>query len=85
MAKEPRELEKLLGLHELLSPVSSGTLSSIDGSGLSEKSIASASCSSLSAKNLDQQQLKSWHIQPTCAITGEGKFYFFSTWNTFNF
>jgi signal recognition particle receptor subunit beta len=80
MAKEPKELEKLLGLQELLSPialsVSSGTLSSIDGSGLPEKSIASSSSSSIAAsKNSDQNSLKSWHIQPTCAITGEGNFY----------
>lgn len=75
MAKEPKELEKLLGLHEL-SPValsvSSGTLS-IDGSGLSDKTIASSSSSSLAtSKNSDQNQLKSWHIQSTCAITGDG-------------
>lgn len=78
MAKEPKELEKLLGLHELLSPislsVSSGTLSNIDASGLPDKSLASSSSSSLAAsKNHDQNQVKSWHIQPTCAITGEGK------------
>jgi len=76
MAKEPKELEKLLGLHEL-SPialsVSSGTLSSIEGSVLPDKTIASSSSSSLStSKNSDQNQLKSYHIQPTCAITGEG-------------
>jgi signal recognition particle receptor subunit beta len=73
-AKESKELEKLLGLVELLSPislsVSSGTLSSIDGS--IEKSIASSS-STVTSKNSDQNQLKTWHIQPTCAITGEGK------------
>lgn len=77
MAKEPKELEKLLGLHELLSPialsVSSGTLSSIDSSGLPDKHIASSSSSSLATKHSDQNPLKSWHIQPTCAITGEGK------------
>lgn len=77
MAKEPKELEKVLGLHEL-SPialsVSSGTLSSIDGSSLPDKSIASSSTSSLAtSKNPDQHPTKSWHIQPTCAITGEGK------------
>lgn len=78
MAKEPKELEKLLGLHELLSPislsVSSGTLSSIDGSGLPDKSIASSSSSSIATKNSDQNPSKSWHIQSTCAITGEGKY-----------
>jgi ADP-ribosylation factor-like protein 4 len=74
-AKESKELEKLLGLVELLSPitlsVSSGTLSSIDGS--IEKSIASSS-STVTSKHSDQ--LKTWHIQPTCAITGEGKKHF---------
>lgn len=77
-AKESKELEKLLGLVELLSPialsVSSGTLSSIDGS--IEKSIASSS-STVTTKNSDQNPLKTWHIQPTCAITGEGKHSFF--------
>jgi ADP-ribosylation factor-like protein 4 len=77
-AKDSKELEKLLGLVELLSPialsVSSGTLSSIDGS--IEKSIASSS-STVSSKNSDQNQLKTWHIQPTCAITGEGKSHLF--------
>lgn len=76
------ELEKLLGLHELLSPIalsaSSGTLSSIDN--IPDKSMASSSSSSLAAtKNSDQSPIKSWHIQPTCAITGEGAlraFYF---------
>lgn len=80
MAKEPKDLEKVLGLHEL-SPialsVSSGTLS-IDGSSLPDKSIASSSTSSLAAsKNPEQHPTKSWHIQPTCAITGEGEFVFF--------
>lgn len=82
MAKEPKELEKLLGLHELLSPlalsVSSGTLSSIDGSSIPDKSIASSSSSSLATtKNIDQTTFnnKTWHIQPTCAITGEGLFH----------
>jgi len=74
MAKEPKELEKLLGLHELLSPialsVSSGTLSSIDGSLLPDKGFAASSSSLVTSKNTDQT--KSWHIQPTCAITGEG-------------
>lgn len=78
-AKESKELEKLLGLVELLSPialsVSSGTLSSIDGS--IEKSIASSSSSTITSKHSDQNQLKAWHIQPTCAITGEGKQRFF--------
>ena len=73
-AKDSKELEKLLGLAELLSPialsVSSGTLSSIDGS--IEKSVASSS-STVSSKNSDQNQLKTWYIQPTCAITGEGE------------
>lgn len=80
MAKEPKELEKLLGLHELLSPislsVSSATLSSIDASSLPDKNIASSSSSSIAtSKNPDQNQVKSWHIQPTCAITGEGEFF----------
>lgn len=78
MAKEPKELEKLLGLHELLSPialsVSSGTLSSIDGSLLPDKGLASSSSSLVTSKNTDQNQPKSWHIQPTCAITGEGSY-----------
>lgn len=78
MAKEPDSLAKVLGLHELLSPialsVSSGTLSSIDGSSHPDKSIASSSTSSLAtSKNHDQHPTKSWHIQPTCAITGEGE------------
>jgi ADP-ribosylation factor-like protein 4 len=76
-AKDSKELEKLLGLAELLSPislsVSSGTLSSIDGS--IEKSAASSS-STVSTKNSDQNQLKTWFIQPTCAITGEGEWKF---------
>ena len=88
MAKEPKELEKLLGLHEL-SPialsVSSGTLSSIEGSVLPDKTLASSSSSSLAtSKNSDQNQLKSYHIQPTCAITGEGNFINFNRFHIFN-
>jgi ADP-ribosylation factor-like protein 4 len=75
MAKEPKELEKLLGLHELLTPISSsfstGTLASIDGSLPADKSIAPSS-SSAAKTTSDQNALKTWHIQPTCAITGEG-------------
>jgi len=77
MAKEPKELEKLLGLHELTLgsialSVSSGTLSSIDGNSLPDKSLAASSSSSLSSAKNSDHPLKSWHIQPTCAITGEG-------------
>lgn len=73
MAKEPKELEKLLGLHELLSPiaasVSSGTLSN---SIPDDKSLASSSSSSVAASKSSEQSFKTWHIQSTCAITGEG-------------
>jgi hypothetical protein len=87
MAKEPKELEKLLGLHELLSPislsVSSGTLSSIENGVLPDKSIASSSSSSLAATKHSDHQLKTWHIQPTCAITGEGSFIWLLTMKYF--
>ena len=47
-AREPRELEKLLGLHELGQQASAAT--------------ATAAATSAHV----------WHIQPACAITGDG-------------
>lgn len=103
-AKEPKELEKLLGLYEL-SPIYPSSLSS---QALSSNSSNSSSCnkdnksdvkesSSISSgqtmsgssqpaqqqhskqessvaanKFMDYPPLKLWHIQPACAITGEG-------------
>lgn len=71
LAKEPKELEKILSLHELspfVTSVSSATLSSVDSNNLEKGSTSSSSVT----KTSDQPPLKLWHIQPTCAITGEG-------------
>lgn len=45
-AREPRELERLLGLHEL---------------GLSQSAVSAG-----------QTSAHMWHVQPACAITGDG-------------
>lgn len=79
MAKEPIELEKLLGLHELNSPIA---LSLSVSSGSIEKSLAAASPSSSSTttnmsscplKTDQNSNNKNFYIQAACAITGEGE------------
>ncbi len=110
-AKEPKELEKLLGLYEL-SPIYPSSLSSqalsssasnyssssikdmskVDSnkdnssisSGTNSSCTSTQSQSSQSQSDKDKQKgqdsikfqeyppLKLWHIQPACAITGEG-------------
>lgn len=74
MAKEPIELEKLLGLHELNTPIA---LSLSVSSGSIEKSLAAASPSSSSTTTdqlkTDQNSNKNFYIQAACAITGEGE------------
>jgi ADP-ribosylation factor-like protein 4 len=77
MAKEPKELEKLLGLHELNSPIA---LSLSVSSGSIEKSLAaspssSSTTSSCPLNKTDQNPNKNFYIQAACAITGEGKNY----------
>lgn len=71
MAKEPKELEKLLGLHELNSPIA---LSLSVSSGSIEKSLAASPSSSSTSCPLktDQNPNKNFYIQAACAITGEG-------------
>lgn len=54
-AREPRELEKLLGLHEL----GAGGIGGGGGGGPNSSSTPSS-----------PQHM--WHVQPACAITGEG-------------
>jgi ADP-ribosylation factor-like protein 4 len=99
-AKEPKELEKLLGLHELaplcsaisLGQSSSGTMA---GSGSSSSNqpqqttnttTTHTSSSTHSSKEIHKDKdnkdhhhhhaplpsMKGYHIQPACAITGEG-------------
>lgn len=58
-AIEPKELEKLLGLHEL-SPI------------YPSSTIVGASSSTTSTNQQTNQLFKGWYIQPACAITGEG-------------
>lgn len=53
-AREPKELEKLLGLHELGA-----------GSGSAGGGQNSSSCGGGSPVHM-------WHVQPACAITGDG-------------
>jgi ADP-ribosylation factor-like protein 4 len=84
MAKEPKELEKLLGLHELNSPIA---LSLSVSSGSIEKSLAAASPSSSSTScplKTDQNPNKNFYIQAACAITGEGKTHFHFVINFFH-
>lgn len=81
-ARDSKELEKLLGLHELnaLYPSISSSIScNFDSSSntspnTTTSSIPSSSSSNLSTSSLGQHSLafKGWHIQPACAITGEG-------------
>ena len=63
-AREPRDLEKLLGLHEL-GLGSGGTTSNGSGSG-------GAGGSGNGGPGVAVQPVHMWHIQPACAITGEG-------------
>lgn len=79
-AKEPRELEKLLGLQEL---GSNGFHNSIQNSSSKDSNV-----SALTGSNKDVKECKEpsspcsntpsmppvhlWHVQPACAITGDG-------------
>lgn len=81
-ARDSKELEKLLGLHELnaLYPSISSSIScTFDSqsntspqSNNTSSSIPSSSSSNLSTSSLASVAFKGWHIQPACAITGEG-------------
>lgn len=75
-ARESQEIEKLLGLNEL-TPAAPLSGSSISGSGCPAKpdakdAVTQASCGSSAATAAAAAQFKGWHIQPACAITGEG-------------
>uniref|UniRef100_T1GCK2 ADP-ribosylation factor-like protein 11 n=1 Tax=Megaselia scalaris TaxID=36166 RepID=T1GCK2_MEGSC len=94
-ARDSKELEKLLGLHELsaLYPSISSSISCTtfdssqsNPSNPSPQSNTSSSIPSSSSSNLSSSSIatttaptmhcgggfKGWHIQPACAITGEG-------------
>lgn len=79
-AKEPKELEKLLGLHEL---GSNGFQNTIQNSSSKESNLTGSTKDVKECK--EQQQPSSpcsnvpsvlpvhlWHVQPACAITGDG-------------
>ena len=74
-AKEPKELEKLLGLHELF-PIYPSINQQITTANpcISNINGGSVSSSTVSAQTEGQShiQFKGWFIQPACAITGEG-------------
>ncbi|CAG9801599.1 unnamed protein product [Chironomus riparius] len=69
-AKDINEMEKLLSLHELSSVSAFHINSSFESNSKMERT-SNTSCSSSSSKVLSEPQ-KLWHIQPACAITGEG-------------
>lgn len=76
-AKEPKELEKLLGLHEL---GSSGFQNTIQNSSSKESNLTgstkdikeckepSSPCSNVPSV----PPVHLWYVQPACAITGDG-------------
>lgn len=71
-AKDPQEIEKLLGLNELTQPLP------LPGSAIplptssSQQAVVATAASSGHSKDAGATQFKGWHIQPACAITGEG-------------
>lgn len=81
-ALDPKEIEKLLGLHELTfaaPPVHSsnctGASSSTSSTQLSQAAAAAAAAhqqQSGSSGNSGNVPLKLFHVQSSCAVTGEG-------------
>jgi ADP-ribosylation factor-like protein 4 len=72
-AKEPKELEKLLGLHELFPVYPSISQQITTAPCISNINTGSvSSTSSQQSEGPQQSQFKGWFIQPACAITGEG-------------
>lgn len=77
-AKDPQEIEKLLGLNELTQPLplpgsaipltTSSSQQPVAGGG----NGGSSHCSGSINKGGSAGQFKGWVIQPACAITGEG-------------
>lgn len=80
-ALDPKEIEKLLGLHELtfaapvLSSNCTGASSSSSSSQLSQVAAAAAAAqqsSGSSGGGGNGGPLKLYHVQSSCAVTGEG-------------
>lgn len=76
-AKEPKELEKLLGLHELGS--NGFQTAAIHNSGSKESNLTGSMKDMKECKEASGGQtvpsvppVHLWHVQPACAITGEG-------------
>lgn len=75
-ALDPKEIEKLLGLHELtfVAPVLSsnctGASSSSSSSQLSQ--VAAAAAQQTNSSGSGGNGLKLYHVQSSCAVTGEG-------------
>ena len=70
-AKDPQEIEKLLGLNELITQPLPLPGSAIPLPTSSSQQPVSSSGGGLS-KEGSASQFKGWFIQPACAITGEG-------------
>lgn len=85
-AREPKQLEKLLGLHELspLCPQTSINISNSNATNTTSSGTVGPTITSTCGSSQPQSQhhsqgltpqqhsFKGWYIQPACAITGEG-------------
>ncbi|XP_063704215.1 ADP-ribosylation factor-like protein 4C isoform X2 [Culicoides brevitarsis] len=78
-ALDPKEIEKLLGLHELTfaAPVVSssnctGASSSTSSTQLSQAAAAAAAAQQQQQSSPSGMPLKMYHVQSSCAVTGEG-------------
>lgn len=66
-AKDPQEIEKLLGLNELITlPLP------LPGSAIPLPTSSSQQTVAGGGGGQGSKEFKGWHIQPACAITGEG-------------
>lgn len=72
-AKDINEMEKLLSLHELSSVSALHIVSNFESNTNKLERTSSTSCGTSSSSKPSEPQ-KLWHIQPACAITGEGEY-----------
>ncbi|KAG5679125.1 hypothetical protein PVAND_008717 [Polypedilum vanderplanki] len=73
-AKDINEMERLLSLHELttIPTLSLHIVQNFENNSVTERTSSSNSSSSGSKAQQPTEPQKLWHVQATCAVTGEG-------------